>query len=107
MSTLRRFVLASSLLVAGSVSAATLGPSQRKCQGAIARGGLQLLDRSMSILGACSRDVARGALPPGTRCLVDPATVQARSAAATRTLAPLLGECSDATVAALAPAGDC
>jgi beta-glucosidase len=107
MSRFGRALVAAALLNAGVASAATLGPAERKCQSAIARGGIAVLDRSLAILAACGRDVARGVLPPDTQCLIDPATVQARDDAASQALAPIGLQCSDAMVAALAPAGDC
>src|SRR5215813_10286661 len=94
-------------LLGGLAHAALLTPSQRKCQAAIASAGRQLVDQATSILADCSRDVAGGKLPPGTRCLMDAGVTQARSNAANTALQPLLRRCTDSDVAALAPAGDC
>jgi beta-glucosidase len=102
-----RLALALVLALGGLVHAAALTPSQRKCQGAIAGAGRKLLDGATAILAACSRDVARGALPPGTSCLADPTAVHARTTAASKALRPVVEHCTDADVEALAPAGDC
>src|SRR5262245_8219558 len=95
------------LALAGTAHAAALTPSQRTCQDAIASSGRKLLENATAILAECHSDVARGALPPGTPCVTDPVITQARSAAATKALRPVVERCTDADVTALAPAGDC
>ena len=61
----------------------------------------------MEALGDCRRAIGRGVLPAGTDCLTDPATTAARTAGADRAVAPLARACTNAAVAAIAPAGDC
>ncbi len=107
MSIIRMVVVASSLAVAVGAPARGLDAADRVCQTAIADAGRQLLKRSAAILAACQRSVASGALPAGTDCLGDTATNQRRAAAAGPPLAHIQLACSDAQVAALAPAGDC
>src|SRR5262245_13764462 len=107
MSQASRLALAMLLSLAGLAHAATLTPAQRACQDAIASSGRKLLENAAAILAGCHSDVARGALPPGTSCVIDPVITQARSAAASKALRPVVERCTDADVTALAPAGDC
>jgi beta-glucosidase len=55
----------------------------------------------------CTRDLARGRLPPGASCSAGPSIAQALDAAAAKALQPIARDCTDADVAAIAPAGDC
>src|SRR5262245_2222198 len=107
MSRSMRSAAAIAFLLGGVAHAAALTPAQRKCQAAIASAGRLLVERTTSILADCSSDVARGTLPPGTRCLTDAGVTQARSNAANKALQPLPRRCTDGDVAVLAPAGDC
>src|SRR5438093_12780367 len=100
MSSQVRVVVASVLVLAGFARAAALTGADERCQDAIAGSGLKLLGRSAAMLAACGRDIARGQLPPGTNCLADPGTTQARDAAATKALALVADRCSNGSVAA-------
>src|SRR5437870_3155083 len=102
-----RVVIASIVVFVGVTRAVALTGPDERCQQAIAGSGLKLLGRSAAILAACGREIARGHLPAGTDCLADPATAQARDAAATKALASVGALCSDGSVMAIAPAGDC
>lgn len=96
------------LIGVGTVAhAAPSAASQRECQRAIARSGRQLVDSATRLLARCGAEIARGARAAGTDCLNDATTVAARDATALAALARIDAHCTDADVAALAPAGDC
>ena len=84
-----------------------LTAAERACQLAIARSGRQMFERSMTILASCHRAVAGGALPAGTDCLTHPETAARRADSSASATQRVQGSCTDADVAALAPAGDC
>jgi beta-glucosidase len=108
MSIRRPLALVPPLVVLVAVAhGAPLTPPQRRCQETMARGGRALVDAATGVAADCSRDVARGQLPPATSCLAGPAIEHALDAAATKALAPVARRCTDADVAAIAPAGDC
>jgi beta-glucosidase len=93
-------------LLSGTAAAAP-SSSTRRCQSTIADAGRRVFGRAGTRLATCARNVARGTLPPGTRCVDDPAVRADRDADATAALAPVAARCNDGDVAALAPAGDC
>src|SRR6516162_62056 len=107
MSFAQRVVIAAVVALYCSTPALALDPGQRACQSAIASAGRQLLQRSADLLASCQRGVVNGSLPAGTDCVADPSTAQKRVAAAALPLARIRAVCTDAQVAALAPAGDC
>jgi beta-glucosidase len=107
MSIPRPFALVPLVFLAAAAQAALLTPPQRRCQESIARGGRALVDAATGLVADCSRDLARGELPPGTSCLASPSLAQALDAAASKALQPVARRCTDADVAAIAPAGDC
>ena len=88
-------------------SAAALDSDPGACQAAIASAGRILLRRSAALVAACQQAVGAGLLPAATDCIVDPATVERRNAAALIPLRRISLACTDAEVAALAPAGEC
>jgi beta-glucosidase len=101
-------VLLAAMLSAVTVSSAPARTDPRqRCQDAVAGAGRMLLDRSLAILGSCHHAIARGALRAGTACL-DRREIRRRLDQAAREPGHRIRRaCSDATVVALAPAGDC
>src|SRR4029450_13115667 len=100
-------LLAPLAVLAAGVNAAPLTPAQRTCQDATARGGRKLLEGATALVADCTRDLARGRLPPGASCSAGPSIAQALDAAAAKALQPIARDCTDADVAAIAPAGVC
>jgi beta-glucosidase len=101
-------VLLVAMLSAVTVSSAParMDPQQR-CQEAVAAAGRVLLQRSIVILGSCRHAVERGALPAGTACASRAQTRRTLARAAREPEHRIRRACSDATIATLAPAGDC
>jgi beta-glucosidase len=99
--------VASLLLLAAAADAAPLTPPQRRCQESIARAGRALLEGAATAVADCRRDASRGKVPPTTGCVARPSVSRAIDAAARKALRPVGRRCSDADVAAIAPAGDC
>ena len=106
MTTTRRLVLAALVVLVAPASGATLTPPERRCQGALAGAGRQLLDRTMTILAGCQHAVARGTLPAATDCLTNAATTQARATMAAKLEQRIRQACASGA-ASLAPGGDC
>lgn len=95
------------LIVLAVASTAHAASPERKCQSAAAVAGRQILGRTLEALGDCRRAIGRGVLPPATDCRTEPRTTAARNAGVARATAKLARACTDAAVAAIAPAGDC
>src|SRR5262245_12019576 len=101
-------VLLAAMLSAVTVSSAPARTDPRqRCQDAVAGAGRMLLGRSLTILGSCHHAIARGALPAGTACLDRRETRRELGQAAGDPGHRMRSTASDATVVALAPAGDC
>ena len=99
LSMICRLAVSALCLVVSVERAAALTSAERDCQKAIAVAGRAIFGRSLAILASCRN--------AGEEADCFAATREERDAAASSPSEKLRGECTDAEIASLSPAGDC
>jgi beta-glucosidase len=95
------------LVTAVIILSATGSRADDGCQRALPPAARQFLGRSLAALADCHERIARGSLPAGTDCVVEPTTVRRRAVATTRLRRRIRKRCTDADAASLMAGGDC